>query len=83
MTQIFEHIKSPFKSVGKKNNSIEKCTKHMKGGRKIAKEDIKIFLFLSYQSSNDFKVILRSREDVFLILGILIHLHKLLNWLIF
>ena len=55
----------------------------MKGGRKIAKEDIKIFLFLSYQSSNDFKVILRSGEAVFLILGILIHLHKLLNWLIF
>ena len=67
--------------------------KHIKAGGKIAKEGIKIlFFFFSYQCNKDFKVILRSGEDVFLLLGsyvficvsyILIHLHKLLKFLNF
>lgn len=39
----------------------------MNGGRHIAKEDMKLFIFFfSYQFSKKFKRILRSDKDVFL-----------------
>ena len=44
---------------------------------------LKYSSFFSDQCDKDFKVILRSGEGVLLILGILIHLHKLLKLLNF